>query len=228
VNLCIIPARGGSKRIPKKNIKEFCGKPLIFYSIQTAKKSNLFEKIIVSTDNEEIAEVSKKYGAEILWRPKELADDYTGSMKVFEHAINELNKDNKYKYACMIYPTAPFLEAKYLKEGFEKLKNSDACFSFAATSFEYPIFRAFEIVNDRCKMFWPKNYYKRSQDLKEAFHDAGQFYWRKLNCKSTDIFFGKDSIPIIIPRYLVQDIDTIEDFIRAEMMYKVYCDNFKN
>jgi len=222
VNLCVIPARGGSKRIPKKNIKSFCGKPLIAYSIETAKRSKLFEEIVVSTDSEEIAEVSQKYGAKILWRPKELADDYAGSDEVFEHAINELNKENKYKFACMIYPTAPFLRVEYLKKGFEELKNSDACFSFAATSFEYPIFRAFEIVNDRCKMFWPENYYKRSQDLKEAYHDAGQFYWKKLNCKSNDVFFGKDSIPIIIPRYLVQDIDTMEDFIRAEMMYKAY------
>ena len=223
MNLCIIPARGGSKRIPKKNIKEFCGKPLISYSIETAQKSGLFEKIVVSTDSEEIAEISRKYGAEILYRPKELADDYTGSNEVFTHAINELNKDNKYKYACMIYATAPFLQVKYLKEGFEKLKNSDACYSFSATSFEYPIWRSFRIKDDRCEMFWPENYPTRSQDLEEAYHDTGQFYWRKLDCKSNEIFFSKNSIPIIIPRYLVQDIDTMEDFIRAENMYKSIC-----
>ncbi|GAX87594.1 N-acylneuraminate cytidylyltransferase [Lebetimonas natsushimae] len=228
MNLCIIPARGGSKRIPKKNIKIFCGEPLISYSIKKAKDSNLFEKIVVSTDNKEIAEISKIYGAEILWRPKELADDYAGSDEVFEHAINELNKNGKYKYACMIYPTAPMLEIKYLKEAYEKLKNSDACYAFSATTFDYPIWRSFRITNNRCEMFWPENYSKRSQDLEEAYHDAGQFYWKKLRCKSNEIFFGKDSIPIIIPRYLVQDIDTIEDFIRAELMYKVYCDNFKS
>ena len=106
MNLCIIPARGGSKRIPRKNIKLFCGKPLIAYSIETAKKSDLFNKIVVSTDDEEIAKISEKYGAEILWRPKELADDYAGSIDVFEHAIKELDKNNKFEYACMIYPTA--------------------------------------------------------------------------------------------------------------------------
>jgi len=222
MNLCIIPARGGSKRIPKKNIKNFCGKPLIAYSIEIAKKSKLFEKIVVSTDSEEIAEVSEKYGAKILSRPKELADDYTGSTEVFEHAINELNKDNKYKFACMIYPTAPFLEVKYLKEGLDKLKNSNTCYSFSATTYDFPIWRGFEIKEGKAKMFFPEYMEKRSQDLKEAYHDAGQFYWKKLSCNEKFRFDG--NIPILIPRYLVQDIDTIEDFIRAEMMYKAYCD----
>jgi pseudaminic acid cytidylyltransferase len=220
MNLCIIPARGGSKRIPKKNIKLFCGKPLIAYSIEIAIESKLFDRIVVSTDSEEIAKLAKKYGAEILYRPKELADDYSRSDEVFNHAINNINKDSRYKYACMIYATAPFLQIKYLKEGFKKLKNSDACYSFSATSFEYPIWRGFRIKDGRCEMFWPENYSKRSQDLEEAYHDAGQFYWKKLTCKNDDIFFSKYSIPIIIPRYLVQDIDTIEDFIRAEKMYK--------
>jgi pseudaminic acid cytidylyltransferase len=226
MNLCVIPARGGSKRIPKKNIKLFCGKPLIAYSIDAAKKSNLFEKIVVSTDNEEIADVSKKYGAEILWRPKELADDYAGSDEVFYHAIDKLNKEKKYKFACMIYPTAPFLEIKFLRKGFKELKNSNACYSFSATSFEYPIWRSFRIKNGRCEMFWSENYSKRSQDLQEAYHDAGQFYWKKLSCDEKFRFDG--NIPIIIPRYLAQDIDTMEDFIRAELMYKAYCDSFKS
>ncbi len=225
MNLCVIPARGGSKRIPKKNIKLFCGKPLIAYSIETAKKSRIFDKIVVSTDDEEIARVAEKYGVEVLRRPKELADDYTGTGDVFNHAIETLNKDGKYKYACMIYATAPFLKVEYLKEGYEKLKNSDACASFSVTSFEYPIQRAFKIVNGRCEMFDKSQFYKRSQDLEVAYHDAGQFYWKKIGCKSDDVFFGKDTIPIVIPRYLVQDIDTMEDFIRAEKMYQtVYGD----
>jgi len=223
MNLCVIPARGGSKRIPRKNIKEFCGKPLIAYSIETAKKSELFTKIVVSTDDEEIAKISQEFGAEILWRPKELADDFAGSGEVFEHAIKELNKNKEFKYACMIYPTAPFLQVQYLKKGFNELKNSDACASFSTTSFEYPIWRGFEIVDGRCKMFFKEHFHKRSQDLPEAYHDAGQFYWQKIGCVSDDIFFGKDTIPIIIPRYLVQDIDTMEDFIRAENMYKAIC-----
>jgi len=126
----------------------------------------------------------------------------------------------------MIYATAPFLQVEYLKEGFEKLKNSTACNSFSATSFEYPIWRSFRIKNDRCEMFWPENFHKRSQDLEEAYHDAGQFYWKKLNCKEK--FKFDENIPILIPRYLVQDIDTMEDFIRAEMMYKAYFDNIQS
>ena len=226
MNLCIIPARGGSKRIPKKNIKEFCGKPLIAYSIKTAKKSKLFSKIVVSTDDEEIAKISINLGTEILFRPKELADDFASSIDVFEHAINELNKNNEFKYACMIYPTAPFLQVEYLKKGLEKLKNSDACYSFAATTYDFPIWRGFEIVNNKAKMFFTEFMDKRSQDLKEAYHDAGQFYWKKLSCKEKFKFDG--NIPVLIPRYLVQDIDTMEDFIRAEMMYKGYCANNKN
>jgi len=219
VNLCIIPARGGSKRIPRKNIKEFCSKPLIAYSIETAKKSNLFNKIVVSTDDEEIAKISENLGAKILFRPKELADDFSSSVDVFEHAINELNKDNKFKYACMIYPTAPFLQVEYLKKGLQELKKSDACFSFSATTYDFPIWRGFEIVNGKAKMLFDEYMDTRSQDLKEAYHDAGQFYWKKLSCSEKFHFNG--SIPIIIPRYLAQDIDTMEDFKLAEIMFKV-------
>jgi len=219
VNVCIIPARGGSKRIPKKNIKLFCGKPLIAYSVETALKSNLFDRVIVSTDDEEIVKVSKKYGAEVQMRPKELADDHTGTGDVVEYVVKSLSQ--KYEFVCTVYATAPFLRADYLKEGIEKLKSSSACFSFSATSFEFPIQRAFKIVNGRCEMFDKSNFYKRSQDLEEAYHDAGQFYWKKVGCKSNDVLFGKDSIPILIPRYLVQDIDTMEDFKMAELMYRV-------
>jgi len=226
MNLCIIPARGGSKRIPKKNIKLFHGKPLIAYSIENAKKSELFEKIVVSTDSEEIADVAKKYGAEVLYRPKELADDFSTSMEVFEHAINEINKNNKFKYACMIYATAPLLDTKYLKIGLDKLKNSDSCFSFSATTYDFPIWRGFEIEDEKAKMLWPEFLNTRSQDLKEVYHDAAQFYWKKLNCNKKFTFDG--NIPILIPRYLVQDIDTIEDFIKAELMYKALNDSDKS
>ncbi len=221
MNLCIIPARGGSKRIPRKNIKYFCGKPLIAYSIQTAKKSKLFTKIVVSTDDEKIAKISKNLGTEILYRPKNLADDFSSSVDVFEHAINELNKNNSFEYACMIYPTAPFLQVEYLKKGLKELKNSNACFSFSATTYDFPIWRGFEIVNGKAKMIFKEFMNTRSQDLKEAYHDAGQFYWKKLKC--SDKFHFNGSIPVLIPRYLVQDIDTMEDFIRAENMYKIMC-----
>ncbi|NPA65646.1 MAG: pseudaminic acid cytidylyltransferase [Epsilonproteobacteria bacterium] len=218
MNLCVIPARGGSKRIPKKNIKEFCGKPLITYSIEVALKSKLFDKIVISTDDETIAQVASVYNdVEVQIRPKELSDDYTGTMDVFEYVLEQ---NPGFDYACMIYATAPFLQEKYLKEGYEKLKNSNACFSFSATSFSFPIQRAFKLKDGRCEMFEKENFSKRSQDLDEAYHDAGQFYWQKVGCQSKDVLFGKDSIPIILPRYLVQDIDTMEDFTRAEYMYK--------
>jgi len=218
LNLCIIPARGGSKRIPKKNIKEFCGKPLIAYSIEVAKESDLFDKIVVSTDSLEIAEVAQKYGVEVQMRPDELSDDYAGSVDVFEYVISQ---NPGFEYACMIYATAPFLQAKYLKEGFEVLKNNNVCYTFSATTYDFPIFRGFEIEDNKAKMLYPEFMNKRSQDLPEVYHDAGQFYFKRIDCKEKFKFDG--NIPIIIPRYLVQDIDTLEDFIRAEMMYKVMC-----
>ncbi len=218
MNIAIIPARGGSKRIPKKNIKEFCGKPLIAYSIETALKSKLFEKVVVSTDDEEIAKVSKRYGAEVLKRPKELANDFIGTGEVVKHALSVYDG---YEFVCTIYATAPFLQIEYLKKSLEKLKqNKDVIMTFGVTTFDYPIWRSFRITKDnRCEMFWRENFPKRSQDLEEAYHDAGQFYWERIGAKNDDISFGKNSIPIKIPRYLVQDIDTLEDWKRAELMY---------
>ena len=221
--VAIIPARGGSKRIPRKNIKLFHGKPLIAYSIGAALKSNLFDKVIVSTDDEEIAKIAVEHGAIVPFiRPIELSDDFTGTGAVISHALEYLNEQGEnYDFACTIYATAPFLQEKYLIEGFEKLKKSNAKNAFSCTSMPFPIQRTFKITSDeRCEMFWPENFMKRSQDLEESFQDAGQFYWTNLNVKSDDIIFGKDSIPIILPRYLVQDIDTLEDWTRAEFMYE--------
>ena len=220
--IAIIPARGGSKRIPRKNIKDFFGKPLIAYSIQVALDSQLFEKVIVSTDDEEIAEIAQNYGASIPFiRPKELADDFTGTQEVINHTLKYLeNNGEVYHYCCTIYATAPLLQPKYLIEGFEKLQNSDAINAFSTTSMPFPIQRTFKLNSDgRCEMFTPEHYMRRSQDLEEAYQDAGQFYWTKLGEKSEEIMFGKDSVPIILPRYLVQDIDTLEDWTRAEYMF---------
>jgi pseudaminic acid cytidylyltransferase len=222
--IAIIPARGGSKRIPRKNIKLFHGKPLIAYSIEVALKSNLFDKVIVSTDDEEIAKVAIDYGAVVPFlRPKELSDDFTGTGTVVNHALEYLKSiGENYDFVCTIYATAPFVDKKYLIEGFEKLKNSNAKNAFSSTSMPFPIQRTFKITNDeRCQMFFPEHFQTRSQDLDEAYQDAGQFYWTNLNINSTEIIFGKDSIPIILPRYLVQDIDTTEDWTRAEFMYEV-------
>jgi len=222
--VAIIPARGGSKRIPRKNIKDFYGKPLIAYSIEVALASKLFEKIIVTTDDKEIASIAKECGAEVPFlRPQELSDDFTGTEDVINHTLKYLeNHGEMYDYVCTIYATAPLLQEKFLIEGFEKLKNSTAVNTFSATSMPFPIQRTFKVKdNGRCEMFAPEYYKTRSQDLEEAYQDAGQFYWRRLNNDSKEIIFGKDSIPIILPRYLVQDIDTLEDWKRAEVMYRV-------
>jgi pseudaminic acid cytidylyltransferase len=226
--ICIIPARGGSKRIPKKNIKDFLGKPLIAYSIQIAKESNLFDDIYVSTDDNKIENVAKEYGAKIIQRPKQLADDFSSSADAVNDAIKTLkNQGKKFDYVCTIYATAPLLQVNYLKEGFKKIKNNDAKMVFSATSMPFPIQRTFKLTQDgRCKMFTPEHFKTRSQDLEEAYQDAGQFYWEDINKEFTDIPFGKDSIPIILPRHLVQDIDTIEDWERAELMYQVLNKNF--
>lgn len=222
--VAIIPARGGSKRIPRKNIKDFHGIPLIAYSIKVALKSKLFDKVIVSTDDEEIAKVAVEYGAVVPFiRPKELSDDFTGTGAVVNHALEYLKSVGEtYDFVCTIYATAPFLDEKYLIEGFEKLKNTSAKNAFSCTSMPFPIQRTFKITDDeRCEMFFPEYFQTRSQDLEEAYQDAGQFYWTNLNIKSNEIIFGKDSIPIILPRFLVQDIDTLEDWKRAEIMYEV-------
>jgi len=223
-SIAIIPARGGSKRIPRKNIKAFYGEPLIAYSIKVALESKLFDKIIVTTDDEEIAVIAKKYGADVPFiRPKELADDFTGTADVVKHALEWLKeKGEMFKFACTIYATAPLLQSKYLIEGHSALKNSTAINAFSATSMPFPIQRTFKVNDDgRCEMFTPLYYMTRSQDLEEAYQDAGQFYWTKTDQASDEIMFGKDSIPIILPRHLVQDIDTLEDWQRAEIMYKV-------
>tara|TARA_Y100001970_G_C14247315_1_gene869204 strand:+ start:103 stop:822 length:720 start_codon:yes stop_codon:yes gene_type:complete len=227
MNLCVIPARGGSKRIPKKNIKDFFGKPLIAYTIEVALSSNLFERVIVSTDDEEIAEISRNYGAEIPFiRPKELSDDYVGLEHVVNHAFEYFkNLGEKYEYVCTIYATAPFVQKKYIRLGYEALKSSDAINSFSCTSMPFPIQRAFKIdKKGRCEMFTPEHYQTRSQDLDEAYHDAGQFYWtNKLRQVQigNNMIFSESSVPIIVPRSLVQDIDTPEDWIQAELLFEI-------
>jgi N-acylneuraminate cytidylyltransferase len=223
MNLCIIPARGGSKRIPKKNIKNFCGKPIILWSIEEAIKSNCFEKIIVSTDDEEITNLVKNHGVEAPFiRPKELADDYTETHAVIVHAIRHQIKHYKTpKNVCCIYPTAPFIKANDLQIGLKKLMSSDVGFTFTATSYAYPIQRSFRITaNERAEMFQPENTHKRSQDFEDAYHDAGQFYWGKTDAwLENDSIINENSSPILLPRYRAQDIDTLEDWKAAEKMF---------
>jgi len=224
MNLCIIPARGGSKRIPRKNIKEFCGKPIIAYSIEAAIESGLFADVVVSTDDAEIAEVASEWGASVPFiRPKDLSDDFTGTTPVISHAIEELKKlGREYDYACCIYATAPFVSVENLRIGYEKLINSDKKFAFSVCAFEAPIFRSFELgSNSEVKMFWPENFNKRSQDLPKAYFDAAQFYFGKPEAFGQNLqLFAEHSIGVELPSSLVQDIDTPEDWTRAEIMYQ--------
>lgn len=223
MKICIIPARGGSKRIPRKNIRLFSGKPIIAYSIEAALNSKLFDKVVVSTDDKEIADVALKYGAEVPFiRPKALADDYTGTNDVVKHALLFfIEQGSDIEYACCIYATAPFVQQQYLRLGFERLVESNKSFAFSVTSFSFPIQRAVKINSKGfVEAFYPEFIFTRSQDLEEAYHDAGQFYWGKASAFLDDeIVFSPVSIPIILPRYLVQDIDTLEDWKRAEFMY---------
>ncbi len=222
-NVAIIPARGGSKRIPRKNIKFFCGKPIIAYSILEAQQSGLFQRIIVSTDDKDIADIAEQYGAEVPFlRPKELSDDYTGTNDVVKHALEWLIAHNfQVDYTCCIYATAPFIQKEYLKQGFEKLLASDKKFVFSVTTFPFPIQRAV-IINDKgdIEPFSKNDIFMRSQDLKETFHDAGQFYWGTVEAYLKDYpLFTSSSAPVVLPRYLVQDIDTMEDWETAEHMF---------
>ena len=221
--IAIIPARGGSKRILNKNIKAFAGQPIISYSIKAAQSADLFDRIIVSTDSEEIAEVAKTCGAEAPFiRPSELADDFTGTIPVLVHALNWLSEhDFATDYFCCIYATAPFVQPEHIIEGFNLLKKRNATTAFSVTTFPYPIFRALKIGdNGRIEMFWPEYENSRSNDLLEAYHDAGQFYLGNTKRFLTEKkLFSSNSIPVILPRYLVQDIDTPEDWETAERMY---------
>jgi len=178
--VAIIPARAGSKRIPNKNIKSFAGQPIISYSIKAAQDTNLFNRIIVSTDSEKIAEVARTCGAEVPFvRPAKLSDDFAGTDEVVLHAIKWLiNSGEKINYVCCIYATAPFIRLKDICKGYELLQDNKAASAFTVTSFPYPILRSLKINDSgRIEMFWPEYLDARSQDLSEAYHDAGQFYW---------------------------------------------------
>ena len=225
MKLAIIPARGGSKRIPRKNIKVFCGKPMIAWSIEAARLSGLFDCIIVSTDDFEIAEVARACGAEVpFMRPSKLSDDHTGTIPVIAHAIDWMSRNTGHvDFGCCLYATAPFVQAKDLQLGYEVLKSCGADYAFSVTSYAFPIQRAIRVTIDhRVDMFNPEHFNSRSQDLEETFHDAGQFYWGRADAwLARKPMFTHDSAPVLLARHLVQDIDTVEDWERAEWMFKV-------
>ncbi|MFB1489885.1 MULTISPECIES: pseudaminic acid cytidylyltransferase [unclassified Thiocapsa] len=223
-NLCVIPARGGSKRIPRKNIRDFSGKPMIAWSIAAAQESGLFEHIIVSTDDDEVAAIAESLGAEVPFRrPAALADDHTATRPVIIHAIREAERDFGHPdHVCVIYPTAPFIQVADIQRGLARLIAAHADFAFSATSFAYPIQRALRLTpTGGVAMIQPEHCQTRSQDLEPAFHDAGQFYWGR-----TEVFledratFSDGSVPIILPNWRVVDVDNEEDWQRAELLFR--------
>lgn len=224
MRLAVIPARGGSKRIPRKNVRPFAGKPIVAYSIEAARASALFDRVIVSTDDEEIARVARDCGAETPFvRPRELSDDHTGTNAVVRHAISWCGEHGALpQHVCCIYATAPFVQPRYLREGYERLVASGKSFAFSVTSFAFPIQRALRIGADGCvQPIWPENIARRSQDLEETYHDAAQFYWGTAQAFLDDVvLYSAASVPVILPRHLVQDIDTEEDWVRAELMFR--------
>jgi len=222
MKIAIIPARGGSKRIPRKNIKPFAGIPMIARSIRTAQESGCFDRIVVSTDDEEIAEVARAEGAEVPFlRPAELSDDYTPTVPVVAHALKFLLNDTpRIEDACCIYATAPFMRSQDLIEACSLAVRSGADYVFAATDFPFPIQRAIRLdQNGEVSMFQPEHMTTRSQDLEQAYHDAGQFYWgRKEAWLTGKPIFSSNSRVHLMPRFRVQDIDTPEDWEQAELM----------
>jgi len=225
MNIAVIPARGGSKRIPRKNVRPFIGRPMIAWSIDAALRSEAFDRIVVSTDDPEIREVSLAAGAEVPFiRPPELSDDHTPTVPVIRHAIQWLEADGaEVRSVCCIYATAPLLGPRYLVEGKKRLEvDASLEFAFSITPFGPPIQRALRLDADGgTHMFHPEHELTRSQDLEQAYHDAGQFYWgTRTGWMNNDRIFSSRCQGILLPPHLVHDIDTPEDWIRAEWMAK--------
>lgn len=224
MRLAIIPARGGSKRIPRKNIINFAGRPLIAWSIIKALESEIFDRVIVSTDDQEIAEISKSFGADVpFMRPDELSDDFSGVLDVINHAL-QWHRSNEFDvdYACCIFPSAPFINTEDLRAGFEKLTSSRDQIVMSVCEYSSPIQRAFSLDESHTiSPIWPKKIKERTQDLSPKYYDAGQFYWGEedflLNrCKA---LISDQSIGIILPESRVQDIDNINDLFLAEAKF---------
>lgn len=224
MNIAVIPARGGSKRIPRKNIKPFAGKPMIAHAIAAAKESGLFDHIVVTTDDEEIAGISRQLGAETPFaRPPELADDHTPTVPVVAHAIQTCQSLGwDVDYACCIYPGVPFIRIEDLRGAFELLKRSDKDFAFPVTEFPSAIQRALRRLPDgSMQPFYPQYEMTRTQDLEPAYHDVGQFYWGKSGAWLSGKRIHSNGIGLPIPNWRAVDIDTPDDWVRAEILYKL-------
>jgi pseudaminic acid cytidylyltransferase len=224
MKLAVIPARGGSKRIPRKNIKLFCGQPMIAWSIEAAQQSGCFDKIVVSTDDAEIAEVARQYGAQVpFMRPAALSDDHTGTTAVMAHAIDWLSEQGQLPtQVCCLYATAPFVSADDLRRGLAVLIETGSDYAFSVTSYAFPIQRAIRLnATGRVEMFNPEHFNTRSQDLEEVYHDAGQFYWGSADAwLQGQMIFSPAATPVVLSRHRVQDIDTPEDWLMAEYLFQ--------
>lgn len=225
MRVCIIPARGGSKRIPRKNIRPFCGRPILAYPIATARASGLFDQVIVSTDDADIAEVARAHGASVPFtRPPELADDHCGTLPVIAHAIGWLQARGEIiDEVCVLYATAVFVTPAHLQAAYAQLTASRCEYVFSIVRYPHPIERALRLAGDgRVTPLCPEYRDTRTQDLEPLYHDAGQFYWGRARA-------FLDGVPLhspvaagyVLPAYAVQDIDTEEDWLRAERLYQI-------
>jgi N-acylneuraminate cytidylyltransferase len=226
--LAVIPARGGSKRIPRKNIKLFNGRPILSYSIAAALESGLFDEVMVSTDDQEIAEIARAAGATVpFFRRPETANDHAGILEVLKEVVEDYRtlRGTEFEFVCCLLPTAPLLRVEDLKTSHEKLISEGWDSVFPVVRFGYPILRSLTVENGRAVMNWPENYPNRSQDLPPAFHDVGQFYWiRPERCFALGRIFTENSGVIELPETRVQDIDTEEDWKIAELKYRLATD----
>jgi N-acylneuraminate cytidylyltransferase len=224
MNICIIPARGGSKRIPRKNIKPFMGKPIMAYSIGAALQSGLFDEVMVSTDDEEFAEVAKEYGALVpFMRSEATANDYASTEDVLIEVLDEYKKQGKeFDNLCCLYSTAPFVTVERLKEAYKKMESEKVDAVFTVVAYSYPVQRCLHIVDGKISMKWPEYQSARSQDLETIYHDAGQFYFARVpQLRVERDLWMKNSVPLILPETEVQDLDTMTDWQLAEMKFKL-------
>lgn len=220
--LCIIPARGGSKRIPRKNVKPFLGKPIIAYSIEAALKSKLFDEVMVSTDDKEIVKVAKRFGAKVPFiRSESASGDFATTMEVIEEVVTAYGKINRFFRAiCCIYPTAPLIEVEHLQRGYALLEDGISDVVYPVVPFSYPVWRGLSLDEQNCaELVWPEHLNTRSQDLKPVFHDAGQWYWMSESAVGEPIL-KTGSQAIILDESDVQDIDNDSDWAMAELKFR--------
>lgn len=223
--IAIIPARGGSKRIPRKNIKDFLGKPIIAYSIEAALQSGIFDEVMVSTDDEEIAEISRQYGASVPFlRSAETSNDYATTADVISEVIDWYDKNGRnFDVVCCLYATAPFVTSQKLCQAAKLIERGDWDSAFPCVEFSYPVLRSLIINPDgRIEMKWPEYKNSRSQDLQKFYHDAGQFYFATIEAfRKAKGLWGKNTAPIVVSELEVQDLDTVTDWAIAEMKYSL-------